>query len=78
MDDFVPTTFIINLDSTTLQNDIKKFVDYFVEIKKDKLLKNVWLLKPPDLNRGRGILFSDLKVLVNQIDEFCKTRNVNK
>lgn len=55
MDDFVPITFIINLDSTTLQNDVKKFVDYFVEIKKDKLLKNVWLLKPPDLNRGRGI-----------------------
>ncbi|CAD8174119.1 unnamed protein product [Paramecium octaurelia] len=79
MDDFVPVTFIINLDSTTLQNDFKKFVDYFVEIKKDKQLKNVWLLKPPDLNRGRGIqLFSDLKVLINQIDEFCKTRSVNK
>ncbi|CAK79711.1 unnamed protein product (macronuclear) [Paramecium tetraurelia] len=79
MDDFVPVTFIINLDSTTLQNDFKKFVDYFVEIQKDKLLKNVWLLKPPDLNRGRGIqLFSDLKVLINQINEFCKTRNVNK
>ncbi|CAD8066147.1 unnamed protein product [Paramecium sonneborni] len=78
MDDFVPVTFIINLDSTTLQNDLKKFVDYFNEIKKDKQQKNIWLLKPPDLNRGRGIqLFSDLKILVNQITEFCKTRNLN-
>lgn len=55
MDDYVPVTFIINLDSSTLSNDLKKFIDYFVSIKKEGTLKNVWLLKPPDLNRGRGI-----------------------
>ena len=66
MDDYVPVTFIINLDSSTLSNDLKKFVDYFVSIKKEGNQKNVWLLKPPDLNRGRGIqLFNDLRVFIS-------------
>ena len=65
MDDYVPVTFIINLDSSTLSNDLKKFIDYFVSIKKEGNLKNVWLLKPPDLNRGRGIqIFNDLRVFI--------------
>ncbi|CAK74804.1 unnamed protein product (macronuclear) [Paramecium tetraurelia] len=78
MDDFVPITFSINLDSMTLQWDLKKFVDFFISIKKEGNQKNLWLLKPPDLNRGRGIqLFSDLRVLINQVEEFCKIRCQN-
>ncbi|CAK79508.1 unnamed protein product (macronuclear) [Paramecium tetraurelia] len=79
MDDFVPITFSINLDSMTLQWDLKKFVDFFIQIKKEGNQKNIWLLKPPDLNRGRGIqLFSDLKVFINQVEEFCKIRSANQ
>jgi tubulin polyglutamylase TTLL2 len=50
--DFTPTTFI-------LPNEYKKFVEEFG--KSDE--KQIWICKPADLSRGRGI------VLIKEIGE---------
>lgn len=52
--DFTPTTFI-------LPNEYKKFVEEFT--KADG--KQIWICKPTDLSRGRGIfLITDIGELV--------------
>lgn len=40
---------------------------------KEEQIKNIWLLKPSDLNRGRGIqLFSSLRLLYYILIEYSK------
>lgn len=40
IDEFIPATYIINLDSNTLQSDLRKFVDYFIAIKRVSVMVN--------------------------------------
>ncbi|CAD8151471.1 unnamed protein product [Paramecium octaurelia] len=71
MDDLVPKTFIINLDSAHVQTDLMKFLEYFTQCSKQSL--NIWLMKPPDLNRGNGIkLFNDLDQFVELMENLNK------
>lgn len=54
---------------------MKEFIEYFCSVKEENNCRNIWLLKPPDLNRGQGIqLFNDLRIFVFQIQEYCKSR----
>lgn len=55
--DFVPTTY-------TLPNDYKKFIEHFTRCQQGtNANKNIWICKPTDLSRGRGIS------LINDITE---------
>lgn len=55
MDNFLPKTFILSLDSEKFEKELQNFVDYFLRIDNGTSLKNIWITKPNDLNRGRGI-----------------------
>lgn len=71
MDDIVPKTFTLNLNSPHLQSDLIKFLEYFLEC--GKRGQNVWLLKPPDMNRGNGIkLFNDLDSFAELLENSTK------
>lgn len=50
----MPRTVLVSLDSTeSFERDLKSFVDlFFVTERSTPKLKNVWLIKPDDLNRG--------------------------
>lgn len=50
----MPQTLLLGLDSAEIfERDLKLFVDtFFLTEKNTPKLKNVWLLKPDDLNRG--------------------------
>ena len=61
MDQFVPKTFVLNVDNENFPNQLTQYLDLFLKIESSGGLKNIWLLKPNDLNRGRGIqLFNDI------------------
>lgn len=52
--DFTPTTFI-------LPNEYKRFIEEFTQADS----KQIWICKPADLSRGRGIfLIQDIGELV--------------
>lgn len=49
------------MDSEGLGDELDKFFDFFLTIQNSTALENVWMIKPTDTNRGRGIkLFSRL------------------
>ena len=37
MNEFVPSTFLINLDSSSFQQELKDFIDYFCKIKAENI-----------------------------------------
>ncbi|KAL4486427.1 hypothetical protein ABPG72_018381 [Tetrahymena utriculariae] len=64
IDQLVPKTFLLNIESENYEKDIQNFVDYFFSLQQTTKLKNIWILKPDDLNRGQGIsLFSTVSQL---------------
>lgn len=57
----IPQTFLLDMDSEGLGDELDKFFDFFLTIQNSTALENVWMIKPTDTNRGRGIkLFSRL------------------
>ena len=73
IDSIVPKTFILNVDSEKFESELLRFLDYFEAVAKMENLKNIWLLKPNDLNRGRGIhIFDSLKTLFQLLKDYGK------
>ena len=73
MDQFIPKTYIINIDSDHFENELRNFLEIFLQLEQNSSLKNIWLLKPNDMNRGRGIsLFNKLAPLYKVLKEYGK------
>ena len=69
-----PTTFLVDdtLSSTNLQKNLIRHVEKYLPEK--HWLKNLWLVKPEGLNRGRGIeVFNSLKDIMS----FIGAKNLN-
>ncbi|EAR86113.2 tubulin-tyrosine ligase family protein (macronuclear) [Tetrahymena thermophila SB210] len=73
IDQLVPKTFLLNIESENYERDIQNFVDYFFNLQQSTKLKNIWILKPDDLNRGQGIsLFSTVSQLFTLLLSYGK------
>lgn len=82
--DFIPSTFCIDLKSNRVNSQIGLFVGVFKSLAGEKAKaeetstipethfcgKNIWIIKPADFNRGRGIkIFNTLEAFRNIIAE---------
>jgi hypothetical protein len=87
----VPATFVIDLKSKKLNSQLNTFVHFFRSlINKDMKNKpelplthftgsNVWLIKPSDNNRGRGIqIFNSLAGFKSLMSEFISGKAMKK
>lgn len=83
INDLMPLTFFLELDSPRMQAQMTAFSRCFKGIAGRKAMPsthynggNVWLLKPADLNRGQGIsLFSSPEELRDLLRDICVRSN---
>ncbi|EAS03760.2 tubulin-tyrosine ligase family protein (macronuclear) [Tetrahymena thermophila SB210] len=69
----IPSSFLLNLDSESLTDELDEFFDLFLTVQNSTALENIWLLKPTDTNRGRGIkLFNKLEQFMTYMQGYGK------
>lgn len=80
IDDVVPKTFFIDLNSSQVKSHIKTFICHYKS--RPKKPASIWILKPSGLNRGQGIsLFSKLsefKSILKSTPKDCETIIIQK
>ena len=86
VNDLIPLTYEININSGNVNNQIMSFVNVFKNLESGTVEndykcptvhpthfcgKNIWIFKPSELNRGRGIqLFNTLKAFKKLINQY--------
>lgn len=61
---FIPSTYIVHIDRDSLMEDLRRFINAFDS--------SIWIMKPPDLNRGQGIrLLNSLDFALRAINTFA-------
>ncbi|EGR33829.1 tubulin-tyrosine ligase family protein, putative [Ichthyophthirius multifiliis] len=77
VNNYLPHSFIFNLDSEDFRHSLDEFLDLFITIAQSTGLKNIWMLNPTDTNRGNGIrIFNDLCQFQQIMKEYGKKQIV--
>lgn len=79
--DVVPMTFIIDFRSSNFNSQLHCFKLYMINADSKKwppthyVGRNVWIMKPAGLNRGRGIMvFNDIDTLEKEVKEITSNK----